>query len=67
MMTKIVKRNRSGETGLCIETRWMPTVDANGEEARVEQSLVWWPTQGYMRWIKNSAITTLSGKDAKEQ
>ena len=66
-MTRIVKRNRSGETGLCLETRWIPTFDADGEEMRVEQSLVWWPTQGYMRWITNSAITTLSNENEEEQ
>jgi hypothetical protein len=50
-MSRLVKKTRSGETGLYLQERLLDNIDpATGEQIKEKQLLVYWPAQGLTRW-----------------
>jgi hypothetical protein len=67
-MSRLVKKIKSGETGLCLQERLLDNIDSvTGEQIKEKQLLVYWPSQGLTRWANTKHIEFLVDIEEKEQ
>jgi len=66
-MSRLVKKTRSGETGLYLQERLLDNIDpVTGEQIKEKQLLVYWPTQGLTRWANAKFLEFLKDDDEEE-